>query len=134
VRRRQRLCHADEDIDALLHRDIADPADFLRPLAQVSLRREIAFEEEWRLVELYLVQAHNVFAIAERRLDQAEDRQFAFERPQPLGIEAKLENVARFRGLMLREPHLAETAFADLSFEQPVGPTGHGHSNRRPPA
>ena len=86
------------------------------------------------MIEIDLVQACDVGAIAERVAQKPEQRHLAFERAKPLGIEAELVN-AVLRKLALRtEPDFTKSPFAKLAIEHPTWAPGNFQAGGGTPA
>src|SRR5436190_10439849 len=94
MRRGDGTGHLRDQLQPLRKIDILDPALSRGPFEQIPPFGIIAFKEERRIVELGSAQRRDVRTLAKHFAQQSEQRQFALERAQPLGIETELENAS----------------------------------------
>ncbi len=91
-------------------------------------------EEVRGLVELPVEDLGDVFALAEVLLEQPEEHDFSLQSPHALRLEAELEGTLGLRLLVTGAPDLAEAAFAETLFENPVRSVRYREAARRAPA
>ena len=91
----------------------------LGPVAEVAAGHELALEVIGRLFEPDVEQPGDVLAVAQGVAEELEQGELAFERAEPGGVEAELEDPALPQPGMVGHPDLAEAPLAELALDHP---------------
>jgi hypothetical protein len=119
MRRLQRLRCLRHNLQPGFQRHLLNPALPFAPTPQVLTRHILLLQVKGRLIEVNLIQAHDMGVLSSPFLQQSEERDLTLEAAQPVGPEAELEDAPLLDGLMPTYPHFPEAAFAQLLFQHP---------------